>query len=62
MIHQYGDIEATHSQIKPAISEWEDLIIITGGCLAPDKISWYLVDYEWRQGKWKCMNPGQESL
>ena len=62
MIQSDDDIEATYSQIQLAISEWEDLIIVMGGSLAPDKISWYLVDYEWRQGKWKCMNPGQESL
>ena len=59
MIQLDDDIEATQSQIKFEISEWEDLIRITGGCLAPDKREWYLVDYEWMQGKQKCTNPGK---
>ena len=45
MIQPDDDIEATHSQIQLSISEWEDLIVITVGCLAPVKSVWYLVDY-----------------
>ena len=45
MIQSDDYIEATHSQMQLEISEWEDLIIITGGYLEPDKIGWYLVDY-----------------
>ena len=33
-----------------------------GGCLAPDKIAWYLVDYKWRRGKWKYTNPVQDKF
>ena len=44
---QSGDyIEATFSQMKIAVSEWEYLMIITVGCLAPHKNEWYLVDYK----------------
>ena len=35
---------------------------IAGGCLAPDKSVWYLVNYKYRQGKWKCMNPVQDKI
>ena len=30
--------------------------------MAPDKILWYLVDYEWIQQKRKCTNPGQDKI
>ena len=30
--------------------------------LEPYKSAWYLVDYEWRQGKWQCTNPGQDKV
>ena len=30
--------------------------------MAPDKSAWYLVDYEWIQGKWKCTNPVQDKI
>ena len=45
--------------MKLTVSEWEDLIRITGVCMAQGKIVWYLVDYEWMQGKQKCTNPGK---
>ena len=57
MIQSDDDIEATQSQMKLVVSEWKYLIIIMGGCLAPDKSVCYLVGYEWRRGKWKGMNP-----
>ena len=62
MVQSDDDIEATNSQMQLAISEWGDLIIITEGCLVPDKSAWCLVGYKWRRGKFKCMNPGQEKL
>ena len=37
MIQSDDNIESTHSQMQLAISEWVCLIIITGGCLAPEK-------------------------
>ena len=55
-------IEATHSKMQLAISKWEDLIGITGGCLTPDKIVWYLVDYELIRGKWKWTNRVQDKI
>ena len=33
-----------------------------GGCFVPDKSAWYQVSYEWRQGKQKCTNPGQDKV
>ena len=56
------DIEATHSQMQLTLSEWEYFISITGGCLALDKSSRYLVYYEWRIGKCKFTNSGQDKL
>ena len=44
MIHSDDDIESTHLKMKLVISELEDLIRIMGGCLAPDKSVWCLVD------------------
>ena len=44
MIQPDDDIESTHLQIQLAISEWEDLIIITGGCLSQDKSALHLAD------------------
>ena len=62
MVQSDDDIEANLFQMKLTLQKWEDLIRITGGYLVPDKIAWYQVDYEWRRGKWKLMNPGQDKL
>ena len=48
--------------MKLEISEWEYLIRITGGFLAPDKSAWYLVGYKWIRGKWKCKNPVEHKI
>ena len=45
-----------------AISQWKDLISITGGYLVPDKSAWYLVDNEYRKWKWKYTNLGQDKI
>ena len=37
MIQPDDDIEATQLQMQLVVSECKYLIIITGGCLAPDK-------------------------
>ena len=58
MVQSDDDIEVTHSKIQLAVSEWEDLIRIMGGCLSPDKSARYLVDQKRRRGKRKCTNPG----
>ena len=62
MIQLYDDIEAIQSEMQLIILEWWYLIKITGGCLAPDKSAWRLVDYGCEQGKWKCTNSGQEKI
>ena len=62
MIQSDGYMEATQSQMKLAISEWEELMIITGGYMEPDKSVQYLLDYEWIQRKWKCKNLVQDKI
>ena len=32
------------------------------GCMESDKIAMYVVNYEWKRGKLKCMNPGKAHL
>ena len=53
-----NNVNTTHQYTQDSLLEWEALIEVTGGCLAPNKIAWYLVDYEWNRVKCKCTNPG----
>ena len=38
-------MDMTFTKMKASLSDWESLIEVTGGCLVPNKSSWYLVDY-----------------
>ena len=55
---QSGDtVELAYDLMVKSMKFWEDMIQETGGCLAPDKSKWYLIDYVWRNGKFKCIDP-----
>ena len=32
---------------------WEDLLKATGSALVPDKSFWYLINFKWKEGKWR---------
>ena len=50
-------LDETFDRMKASLRDWERLIEVTGGCLVPDKSSWYLVDLVWNNGNWKCKDP-----
>ena len=50
-------LDDTFNFMKVSLYNWERLIEVTGGCLVPDKSSWYLVDFVWANGNWKCKDP-----
>ena len=43
--------------MKASLQDWERLIKVTGGCLVPDKSSWYLEDFVWNKGNWTSTDP-----
>ena len=47
----------TFLNMEGALKTWEELVAVTGGCLVPNKSSWYLVDYMWRKCNWHCIDP-----
>ena len=55
-------VQLTHSMMQVALTEWEELIQVTGGCLVPDESSWYLVDYIWKRGKWICIDAKMDEM
>ena len=52
-------LDMTFDKMKDSLKDWEWLIEVTGGCLVPNKSSWYLVDYVWDKGKWVCTDPNK---
>ena len=40
-------------QMQLAVDEWEGGIRASGGALDPDKSHWYLIDFLWKDGKWR---------
>lgn len=49
--------QMAYDLMKESMRFWESMIKQTGGCLVPEKSSWYLIDYVWRKGKFRCKNP-----
>ena len=42
-----------HSAMQGSINAWEGGIRSTGGAIVPEKSFWYLLDFKWKQGKWR---------
>ena len=40
-------------QMQLAVDEWEGGIWASGGALDSDKSHWYLIDFLWKNGKWR---------
>ena len=43
--------------MQESITLWEGFIRCSGGAIRPDKIHWYLIDFEWEDGEWFYKQP-----
>jgi len=46
------DSESTANHMQWPVTNWEGLLRTTGGALVPDKCFWYLINQQWKDGKW----------
>ena len=56
LIQSGQDPREVAGSMQSVISEWRDLMEVTGGALETKKSYWYLIDYEWVRGKWTATN------
>ena len=54
-------VEDAYSRLQSTLEEWDHLMQVNGAAMAPDKCWWYLVDFEWKNGKWKYVSPCKQS-
>jgi hypothetical protein len=40
-------------RMQASLNDWEGGLRVTGGALAPEKCSWYLIHFIWKNGKWQ---------
>ena len=52
-VESMKNAEELHDTIQKETTMWGDLLLATGGCLAPDKCFWYMLDYECCEGEWQ---------
>ncbi len=45
--------------MQEMLTLWDELIEVNGNAIAPDKCWWYLVDFKWRNGRWKAVDEGK---
>ena len=50
------DVHIVAEKLQSMLTLWEELMDVNGGAIAPDKCWWYLVDFKWRNGKWRMFN------
>ena len=68
LIHANPDVPTAEllQEAQTMLSTWEGLLRATGGALAPEKSYWYLINVEWKAGRWSYStiadDPGQLSL
>ena len=48
--------------MESALTEWEGIIKVTGGCLVTHKSYWYLVHYIWKRGDWICSDAKTDKM
>ncbi len=46
----YEEVLATAQE---GVTLWEGIIRATGGAIVPSKTHWYLIDFKWKDGKWR---------
>ena len=39
--------------MQRALDTWEGALRATGGAIVPDKSFWYLIGFQWLEGKWQ---------
>lgn len=50
-------VEEVVCYMQQKLSEWNDIVGVTGGILAPSKCWWYLITFQYISGKWKTVSP-----
>lgn len=51
--HRNDTAENVAARSQAAVYQWAGGLNATGGALRPDKCSWCLIDFVWRNGKWQ---------
>ena len=46
-------IKRSEKKAQPLVTKWCDTLWLTGGCLRPDKCTWFLITFKWdKDGNW----------
>ena len=40
------------TEMQQGLDLWEGLLKVMGGALVPAKSFWYLIDFQWKEGRW----------
>ena len=50
--------DEVYQKLQSMLDLWDQLMEVNGAAIAPDKCWWYMVDFEWKGGKWSYRNAG----
>jgi hypothetical protein len=54
-------VEAVVQQMQRKLQLWQEAVGVTGGILSPHKCWWYLVQFQYKKGKWEALAPTTEA-
>ena len=58
LIADGATVKEVYTKLQGTLRTWDEVMQVNGAAIAPDKCWWYLVDFQWKRGKWKYHSPG----
>ena len=52
--------EQIHAKIQTMLDLWDEIMEVNGAVIAPNKCWWYSIKVEWKLGKWKQVDAGED--
>ena len=52
-VHRDDLEETVTTNMQKALDTWEGALRATGGAIVPEKSFWYLIGFQWTEGKWQ---------
>jgi hypothetical protein len=53
MLQLYAFADCVRLKLQEAVDCWEGALSTTASAIVPEKMYWYLIDFQWQAGSWK---------
>jgi hypothetical protein len=53
MLQTYAFADCVQLNLQEAVDSWEGALSATADAIVPEKMYWYVIDFQWQAGSWK---------